>query len=201
MNILFVDTTNGSDLTGTGSQILPYASIRKAIQNMVSGDQVRILPGTYVETDSVVISGMDGSVFAEYPGTVFIQPEKTTEHQAGLAILDANRFSIYGINVLQAADPSGNLIGIYAEDISTFLAYTCAVSDFEIPSGAGHGIFASGLLGRIEQCRVTNMNCGGGVLYGIRAIGINVIECDVSDLNGTGDCEPCGISEYFPDSG
>ena len=197
MNILWTDTVNGSDSTGSGSQANPYASIRRAIQTMESGDQIRILPGTYVETDSVVVSGMDGSLFAEYPGTVYIQPEKTTEHQAGLAVLDANRFSIYGLNVLQAADPSGNTVGIYAEDVSTFLAYTCAVSDFEIPSGAGHGIFASGLLGRVELCRVTNITCNGGILYGIRTNGINVIDCDVSGLTGTGNCEVKGIKEVF----
>jgi len=135
-----------------------------------------------------------------YKRQVYIQPEKTTEHQAGLAILDANRFSLYGINVLQAADPSGNNIGIYAEDITTFLAYTCAVSDFEIPSGAGHGIFASGLLGRVEHCRVSNLICGGGALYGIRTDGINVIDCDVTSLSGTGDCELWGIKEFFEET-
>lgn len=200
MNIIFVDATDGSDSIGTGSQTNPYASIRKAVSEMSSGDQVRILPGTYVETDSVVVSGLDGSLFAEYPGTVYIQPEKTTEHQAGLAILDANRFSLYGLNVMQAADPSGNLIGIYAEDISTFLAYTCAVSDFEIPSGAGHGIFASGFLGRVENCRVSNMVCGGGILYGIRTDGINVIDCEAASLSGAGSCEVIGIRMNFEET-
>lgn len=197
MKIIWVDTVSGSDITGDGFQANPFNSIRRAIQDMESGDQIRILPGTYVETDSVVVSGMDGSLFAEYPGTVYIQPEKTTQHQAGLAILDANRFSLYGLNVLQAADPSGNLIGIYAEDVANCLVYTCAVSDFEIPSGAGHGIFASGLLGRVENCRVSNMACGGGVLYGIRTNGINVIDCEATALSGAGDCELIGIQVGF----
>lgn len=191
---------DGSDSLGNGSRDTPYRTIEKVLTVFESSDQIRLLPGTFIPTDSVVVSGMDGSLFAEYPGTVYIQPEKTTQHQAGLAILDANRFSIYGINVLQAADPSGNLIGIYGEDISTFLVYTCAVSDFEIPSGGGHGIFASGLLGRVENCRVSNMACGGGVLYGIRTDGINVIDCDVTSLSGAGDCELFGIHEFFEET-
>lgn len=184
MNIIWVATT-GNDSTGIGNRTAPYATIEYAIQQMVSGDQVRILDGTYIPTDSVVVSGLDGSIFAENPGTVFIQPEKTRLHQAGVAILDANRFSVYGINVLQAADTSGNLIGIYVENVETFLAHTCAVSDFEIPSGSnGYGIFASGSLGRIEKCRVSNMTGSGEWLYGIYTQNIDQIECDVDNLIG-----------------
>lgn len=198
MRIIWASPT-GSDTTGNGSRDNPYQTIEKCLADFDSGSQIRLLPGTFTPEDSILIEGKDGSLFAEYPGTVYIQPEKTTKHQAGLAILDANRFSIYGINVLQAADPSGNTIGIYGEDISTFLVYTCAVSDFEIPSGAGHGIFASGLLGRVENCRVSNMACGGGILYGIRTDGINVIDCEVTALSGAGDCELKGILEIGPD--
>lgn len=184
MNIIWVATT-GNDSTGTGSRTAPYATIEYAIQQMASGDQIRILDGTYIPTDSVVVSGLDGSIFAENPGTVFIQPEKTRLHQACVAILDANRFSVYGINVLQAADTSGNLIGMYVENVETFLAHTCAVSDFEIPSGSnGYGIFASGSLGRIEKCRVSNMTGSGEWLYGIYTQNIDQIECDVNNVVG-----------------
>ena len=75
------------------------------------------------------MSGVVGSIFAESPQTVYIQPQKTTKHQAALLIIDSPRFSMFGFNVLQAADNSGNFIGIYAENIENFLCYTCTVSD------------------------------------------------------------------------
>jgi len=188
MKIIWVATT-GDDSTGIGTRTSPYASVERALQEFESGDQIRILEGTYISTDSVVISGKDGSIFAEDPGSVWLQPAQTRDHQACLAILDANRFSVYGINVLQASDSSGNLIGMYVENVENFLAYTCGVHDFEVPSGNAHGIFATGTLGRIEGCVVNNFACAGGRLYGIRTIGIDVIDCDVTELSGAGDCE------------
>lgn len=187
MKILWVATT-GDDATGDGTRDSPYASIERALQDFVSGDQIRILEGTYIPTDSIVISGMDGSIFAEDPGAVYIQPAQTRKHQAGVAILDADRFSVYGINILQAADSSGNLIGLYVENVETFLAYTCSVQDFEVPSGNAYGIFATGTLGRIERCFVSNLACAGETLYGIKTIGIDVIDCDVTASSGAGDC-------------
>ena len=114
MKIIWVATT-GNDSTGNGTRSSPYSSIERALQDFVSGDQIRILDGTYIPTDSIIISGMDGSLFAENPGTVYIQPEKTTLHQACVAILETERFSLYGINVLQASESTGNLIGFYVE--------------------------------------------------------------------------------------
>lgn len=192
MKIIWVATT-GSDTTGDGTQTSPYASIEKALQDFVSGDQIRIMDGTYIPTDSIVISGKDGSIFAENPGGVYIQPAKTTIHQAGVAILDCSRFSLYGINVLQASETTGNLIGFYVEDVNTFLAYSCSVADFEVPSGSCYGFFASGVLGRIENCYISNLACAGNNLYGVKTIGLDVIDTEVVSLSGAGTCVVHGI--------
>lgn len=193
MKIIWVNGTSRSDTSGTGSQQNPYATIEKAIEVFQSEDQIRIISGTYTPTDSAVISGKSGSIFAETPGGVFIQPEKTRAHQACVAILDADRFLVQGINILQASDISGNLIGLYVENTSTFLAYTCDVSDFEVPSGNGCGIYGSGALGRIENCRVANFACAGDIVYGIRTKGLDVIDCETTALSGAGDCEVIAI--------
>lgn len=193
MKIIYV-ATDGNDTTGNGAQLTPYASIDRAILDFVSGDQIRIMDGVYVTEDSVVISGVDGSIFAENPNAVYIQPEKTTKHQACLAILDAGRFSTYGLNILQASNNSGNLIGIYAENVSNFLCFTCAVSDFEIPSGNGYGIFASGS-GRIEHCTVENIKCSGPELFGIKTLGIEIIDCTAVELSGSAECAVTALDE------
>jgi len=195
MRIIWVDGTNGSDYTGSGSQSLPYKTLEKAISVMQSGDQIRILDGTYITTDSIVISGLEGSIFAENFGSVYIQPQKTTKHQGGLVILDSGRFSIYGVNVLQAADASSNVIGIYVENVENFLAYTCTVDGFDLPSGVGCGIFASGMKGRVENCKVSNFTSLGGVVYGIRTKGLHVIDCEVSSISGVNSCEVIGIDQ------
>jgi hypothetical protein len=199
MKIIWVATT-GNNTTGTGEREYPYASIERAIQDMEAGDQIRILDGTYIPTDSVVISGLEGSIFAENPDQVYIQPEKTRAHRACVAVVDAPRFLVQGINILQAADTTGNLIGLYVENVENFIAYTCNVSDFEVPSGTAHGIFASGALGRVEKCKIANFACAGGKLYGIQTYNIDVIDCEVMALSGAGDCEVVGIdvSDILP---
>jgi len=189
MQIIWVDSENGGD-SGDGSRQSPYATIEKAVTVFVSGDQIRLLRGTYTPTDSVIISG-SGSIFSEEMGGATIQPIKTTNHGACLAILSCERFAIYGINIIQAIDPTGNLYGIWAEDVENFLCYTASVSHFQIPSGSGIGIYGRAFSGRIERCTVEDMTCNED-LYGIKAEGegLKVIDCPVSNLTAGGACRP-----------
>jgi len=193
MRIIWVATT-GNDISGDGTEGRPYASIDRALSDFTNGDQIRILDGTYIPTDSVIISGLEGSLFSENPLAAYIQPEKTTKHQACVAIIDSPRFSVVGVNILQAADASGNLIGLYVENVENFLAYTCSISDFEIPSGAGYGIYASGD-GRIEGCIIKNISGAGASIHGIQGVGIDVVECEVTHLSGASGCFVTGIEE------
>lgn len=194
MNIIWV-SVDGNDTSGDGSRTLPYATIHRAIEDFTDGDQIRILDGTYIPTDSVIITGMSGSLFAENYGEVYIQPAQTKDHQACIAIMSADRFSVYGINIIQAADSNGNLIGMYVEDVENFLAYTCTVTNFEAPSGNVYGIFAAGG-GRIENCTVANLAGAGtgNFVYGIKGKGVNIIDCTVTALSGAGTCGIKGIT-------
>ena len=182
MKVIWV-SVSGSDSSGTGSRDLPYQTISRGLDDFVSGDQIRLMDGTYTPTDSVMVSGMDGSIFAENPDSVFIQPQKTTLHQACLAILDANRFILQGLTILQAANNAGNNIGIYVENVENLICYTCSVNNFEIPSGNGYGIYASGG-GRVENCRVSNFTFSGDTLYCIRTDGLDVIDPDIAEVSG-----------------
>ena len=47
--ILFVDVTNGSDDSGTGSTEDPYQSIQYSIENASNADTIFVKPGTYAE--------------------------------------------------------------------------------------------------------------------------------------------------------
>jgi hypothetical protein len=193
MNIIWVATT-GSDTTGTGSRDLPYATIEKAVHEMVSGDQVRILDGTYIPTDTIVVSGIEGSIFAENPLEVTIQPATTEVSGACIAILQSTRFMICGVNILQAVDSSKNLIGLLVRDVDNFIAYTCKVTGFEVLSGDAYGIYADGS-GRIEHCTVGGIvGLGSGnTAYGIRTFGIHVIDCSTVEISGANGCQAAGL--------
>jgi len=205
MKIIWVATT-GSDTTGDGSKDLPYATLDKALTVFENGDQIRLLDGVYYPSDSLVISNKEGSLFSENPGGATIRPRKTTTSTACIKIASSNRFSIQGINVIQAIDSNNNLMGIYAENVENFLCSTCFISDFTSPSGDVYGILAHGGLGRIEQCQVEDLVCGGNNLKGIFTAssgasgGLDIIDCSVRNLSGAGNCTvvPVEIGPYTP---
>ncbi|MFA5132682.1 MAG: hypothetical protein WC444_05170 [Candidatus Paceibacterota bacterium] len=182
MNIWWC-SPNGNNVFGVGSRENPFQTIEKALSVFQDGDQIRLLPGTFTPTDSVLISGKSGSIFADVPKASFIQPQKTLNHRAGIAVIDAERFTIAGIVLLQASDSSGNLMGIYVNNIEKFLCLTCDVKNFTVPSGDAIGIFASGG-GRVENCTVSNLNGAGNKTIGIWTIGIVPIDCHTEESSG-----------------
>lgn len=194
MKILWVSAQSGNDTSGNGSYDSPYLTIDKALTEFTNGDQIRLMDGTYIPTDSVIISGVEGSIFSENPNGATIQPEKTRAHQACVAILDSDRFSVIGVNIIQAADTTGNLIGLYAENVENFIAYTCDVSNFSFLSGTAYGIFAAGG-GRVERCSVSNLNSLGTNLTGIGTKGVQIIDCTANEVSGCADCYTIGIDE------
>lgn len=187
MHIWWCDANNGSDTTGDGSKNNPYLTIDKALVCFTDGDQIRLMPGTYTPTDSVVISGKNGSIFSDVPKASYIQPLKTTLHQACIAAIDADRFTVAGVVVLQAADSFGNLIGIYAENIENFVCMTAEVTNFNVPSGNAVGIFASGG-GRVIDCKVYSFNGAGEITRGIWVKGVEEIDCICDEVSGVNRC-------------
>jgi hypothetical protein len=183
MHIIYVSPT-GSDITGNGSGTYPYQTIGKAISVFTDGDQIRLFEGTYTPTDSIVISGMSGSIFSEAPNVAIIKPQQTVAYPACIAILDSPRFSLTGLDVSQATDAGTNQVGIYARDVQHFVCFTCAVHDFESPSGDVCGIYASGN-GRIENCSVYSLHNVSSYLSGIcTSDNIDVVDCAVYQLSG-----------------
>jgi len=59
----WVDGTSGSDTTGDGSDVTPWETIQHAVDNVLDGDIIRVLDGTYSEnvnvTKSVTIRSQD----------------------------------------------------------------------------------------------------------------------------------------------
>jgi len=200
MQIIWVSTA-GNDATGDGTSALPYATIDRAVQDFTSGDQIRILDGTYTPADTLSFVGMDGSIFAENPNEVTIQPAQTLIDSACISVRNADRFSVIGLNIVQASDaPNGNSVGVYAADVTNLRVFTCDIHTFAIQSGSAYGIWVSGG-GRIENCAVYDITSSGTQVCGIRTTGIDVVDCSVLALSGVGDCNIVGIDSsngYFP---
>jgi hypothetical protein len=195
--IIWVATT-GNDESGTGAQTSPYKTIERALLDFENGNQIRISNGTYTPTDTIMISGMTGSIFAETPGGVTIQPRRTTGYESAIAIVNSDRFTVKGINIVQSAS-SEHTRGIYANNVNNFVAYNCKVSDFECNADC-IGIFASGT-GRIENCLIEDLTINNGNLYGIYTDGLHVIDNTIRRLIDRGNSSANGIyivDDYTP---
>jgi len=197
MRIWWLDP-NGSDLTGNGTYALPYQTFAKALSVFHSEDQIRLKDGVYRPTDSLVFDSVNGSIFADTPLGATIQPTGVASSPAVIQVSHSTRFSIVGLNILQAQNPTNNTLGIQGADVTNFLVYTCDVSAFAAPSAvsglATVGIAVSGY-GRVEDCAVHDMVSEEEFLCGIYAAGnVDIIGCTVYSLSGTGTANVLGIS-------
>lgn len=189
-SIIIWVSPDGNDTIGTGSDQTPYKTIERALLDFKDGYQIRLMDGTYTPTDTIMISGMSGSIFAENAEEVTIQPQQTTAYGAAVAIINSERFTIHGININQS-DAAGHNYGIYANNVQNFIAYTCTISGFDCPSGCV-GIWATGT-GRIENCTISDLAIDSGNLYGIYSNGLDIIDCDVVELINRGSTGVIGI--------
>jgi len=201
MKIIWADAVNGSDVAD-GTRLTPYRTIDRAMLDFVSGDQIRLMEGTYSPSGSVVFDSVEGSLFSEVPLGAVVQPEYTTDSSANIVVRNSPRFYIQGIKVQQANDL--NNIGISVEDTYKCLIYTCEISDFAIAGNEGYGISVSGdtgvsVLGRIEKCYIYNMRCSGSKLSGIRTDGVvyDIIDNQIENLSGGSNCSTYGIEYTF----
>lgn len=198
MHIWWLDP-DGSDLTGNGSYARPWQTFSKAMASFSSGDQIRLKPGTYNPSDSVMFDSVEGSIFSDTPGGATIKPVQVMSSNSVIQVENSDRFSIHGVNIQQAHNPTNNTIGILGLDVTNFLVHTCAVSDFGVPSAATGlstaGIAVSGY-GRIEDCSIFDLNAQEDYLYGIYTAGlVDVVSCAVYSLSGYGACRVRGISQ------
>lgn len=199
LSLIIWVSKEGNDTTGDGSQQNPYLTIERARQDFQFDSQIRILDGLYTPPDTLVFENLYGSIFAETPNGVEIQPQQTTTNGACISITNSSRFLIQGIKVLQSENAATNPIGIYANEVENFTCNTCTISDFISPSGDTYGIYAYGS-GRIEDCVVEDLDALTGNLCGIKADGVAVIDCTVRRLSGGASCTVLGIYETDTDS-
>lgn len=190
MKIMCVSPT-GNDTTGNGSFDSPYKTIEHALSLFVSGDQIRLLEGTFITTDSIVISGKEGSIFSDYPGAATIQPINASISAACVEILNSTRFTVQGVEVKQSLDKAAR-VGIFANGVQNFICYTCTVDGFDVASGSTYGILGNGT-GRIENCKVYDID-SFGELYGIWSNNMHIIDCEVYSISGTGNVRGIEVS-------
>ena len=182
-SIIIWIATDGNDITGTGSVDAPYKTIERGLLDFTTGKQLRLKDGIYSPANTIAIDGISGSILAENPNEATIKPVLATIDNACISIRNVDRFSITGIDIVQPDDPTDNYIGLYIDNVTNFVVFSCNINAFDFPSdNTGYGIFASGS-GRIEKCSVYNIT--GNEIYGIKSQGLGVIDCEVTALSGT----------------
>ncbi len=120
--------TGGSDTTGDGSPGTPYASIGRAVQDVVPGAAVRVHAGTYTQTSATVIEGISGT--AEAPIWIGGAPGEARPiiqgGSGGLHLIRVRYVIVHDLVVRQAA-----LNGINCDD----------GGDYDDPEATRHVIF------------------------------------------------------------
>lgn len=198
MKIICVSPT-GSDITGDGSASAPYQTIDFALTVFASGDQIRLFEGTYTPSDSIVLNNLEGSIFADYPGSAVIRPALCTS-AACISIMNSNRFTIQGVEVKQ--DPRRRAsIGILGHNVDNFICKTCTVDDFIVTSGlVAVGIKANGS-GRIDNCNVYDFTSSADEVYGIHSEDLHIIDCETYEISGTSKVSPIYLTSVQAISG
>jgi hypothetical protein len=191
MSIYWVSPT-GSDITGDGSYESPYATIETAMVRFTDGDQIRLKAGTYTPVDSLVFSGVSGSIFSEDPRGAIIVPQQTTLSNAAIDVSGSDRFDVVGVIVHQATNAYNNLGGISLRNVTMGHVYACTVSDFTVTGGEFVGIEMLGG-GRVEGCIIEDVVTSIPT-YGIAVTGCDVIDCTVQNVSGTSSVIPIDIN-------
>jgi hypothetical protein len=184
---------DGNDGTATGSREKPYLTIEAAMTldpggPFQSGDQIRLAPGTYTPADALIFNGVDGSIMSDIPGAATIQPVTITGFcSSTINIISTLRFSLYGLKLVQATDPSNSYCGVFALGVADLIIQSCIVSDFVCNPGGGTGIFVFGCVGKVNDCLVENFtNATTGYISGIeiRSGKIDIVGNHANNLVG-----------------
>ena len=138
-NVIWVDAVNGNDASGTsGDPLHPFLTVGAALAVAVSGDEVAIYPGTYVESGLTLPGGV------ALRGTGGFQVTRIGDNSSLTNIFDVDNLSqIEGI----AIDcPSGaGLSGVEFDGVgpATFSIYNVQLHG-DGTTGSGNGIYKTG---------------------------------------------------------
>lgn len=148
-NILYVDDDTCPQV-GTGTQLDPYCKIQTAIDNSISGDEIRVAEGVYTGVATVTAANS-----RDYTQVVFI--DKSLTLQGGF---DAGNWSAPPDPLQQKSiiDAQRSGRGISAVGTGT---ETVTIDGFTITGGDYSGL--GNPPGPITVCRRTEYDCGGGL--------------------------------------
>ncbi len=128
---VFVVSPTGDDRGGDGSEARPFATLGKAAEDLIAGDQVRLKPGTYLHTQVVVrAQGTESApirIAADSGASVTLVGEGVKQGRLDEAedkskipaVLDVREAKYVTIENLEITDSPGYGIGIWdSENIS-----------------------------------------------------------------------------------
>ncbi len=190
-NIIWVDSLNGNDATGEGTELKPFKTIAKGMSSAEAGDTVRLKAGTYSEAviwpnknnltlkgesrDNTTIEGSSRVItIKSLPSgsTATIQDltitgGTTTEDGGGIYVLAT---TLNALNVIFSENFSGDDGGgVYMAALSNFVATNCIFKEnsAEATSGSGGGVYVvNGGTFTATNCIFKNNSAeyGGGII-------------------------------------
>ncbi len=192
-------TETGSDIAGTGTEANPYLTIKKAVTVFTDGDQVRVKSGIYAETGTITFSSVNGSIISESgtslndtdnSGNVVIAP---IAGAIAISISGATRFDVQGLVIEQSS--VATRVGIQLSSCTNVHITNCTIRDFISAGSYCIGILSDNTnnAGKIENCSITGIECSGLVAAGVVG-NIDVVNCTIDDIVGTGTCDSFAIS-------
>ncbi|MCE7699717.1 MAG: Ig-like domain repeat protein, partial [Methanobacterium paludis] len=165
----------GNDTSGTGTSSNPFATIQKALQNVVTGGTVHLKAGTYTGTGNKGLTiSRNVTITGENPATTIIDAQYLTNIwtvNSGVTVILEN-LSLVNANTTSnggAISNAGNLTAINC---------TFANNTVKTDSANGGAIYNTGTIYSLSNCTFTgNAACYGGAIYNINGIITSMDNC------------------------
>lgn len=140
INVNYVDSASGSDLTGYGSYATPYKTIQKAIDASLAGDTVLVKAGTYKEqlsiTKGITLESTDGAAKTIISQEALLDRNINIDNEFASPYLQVN---IKGFKFLNAKLNRG--YGIVVEKKSFAKIESCYFEGFNIALKTYYGYY------------------------------------------------------------
>ena len=183
---IYVDGVNGSDSTGAGTLAAPYATIAKALQNVLAANCLIVVTNGTTESSGLnVTEAMQGLTIRSNDSSTKTITQSAANKEIYLqAAASIKGLAFDGFAGLNVAD---DVQGVELKEVSLANCHN-PIAGGGLWLGSGAEVTASNL--SLLNCYVDAVGCGGGISVGVGASltidGFSMSGCYVSGANSSG---------------